>query len=353
MSEEQYQKALAVSMQELDFPRLPAPDRRISFEELVLWLVAAAAFGGEKNASPEVVLPEQLGFEVRNGGTELFRLETEGDLAGFEIVFVGSGFVVDGDGNPTAGTVTDIKIRSDGDEVASLHLILQFAIGDLLDAIEAGTGDTYSPMGYEDLRELLVPSGAYLIGKGSSGADTFFGSDGNDRIDAKKGNDVLFMFEGNDKLDGNAGTDTIDARYVESGMAIDLAKGRATHGDFTTKLIDVENVIGSPFDDTIKGNEASNLIFGNDGDDILFGRGGKDQFVFADDGNTDQIKDFQDGSDKLGLQFFEFASKAAALAAFSEVGSNKDDKVQFDFEGTTVLITGADLKNITGADILI
>jgi Ca2+-binding RTX toxin-like protein len=136
-------------------------------------------------------------------------------------------------------------------------------------------------------------------------------------------------------------------------MAIDLAKGRATHGDFTTKLIDVENVIGSPFDDTIKGNSASNMIFGNEGNDTLFGRGGKDQFVFADDGNTDQVKDFQDGTDKLGLQFFEFVSKAAALATFAEVGNKKDDKVEFSFEGTTVQITGADLIDITGADIVI
>jgi hypothetical protein len=194
MSEELIKKQLGISVQDLDFPKLDKPDRRVSFEELVLYLVIAFSSSNQTSAA-EMELPAELGFAVRNGGTELFRLETEGDLSGFEIVFVGSGFAVDMNGNPIAGTVTDIKILRDGDEVASLHLILQFAIGDLLDAIEAGTGDTYSPMGYEDLRELLIPSGAFLIGKGSTGADTFFGSDGNDRIDAKKGNDTLFMSE--------------------------------------------------------------------------------------------------------------------------------------------------------------
>lgn len=351
MSEELLKKAIGLTVQDLDFPKLTKPDRRVSMEELILWLVAA--FSSGQNNAPQMELPEQLGFAVRKSGAELFRLETNGDLAGFEIVFVGSGFAVDENGNPIAGTVTDIKILRNGDEVASLHLILQFSIGDLLDAIEAGTGDTYSPIGYEDLRELLIPSGAFLIGKDSAGADTFFGSDGNDRIDAKKGNDVLFMFEGNDKLDGNAGNDTVDARYVESGMTIDLAKGRATHGDFTTRLIDVENVIGSPFDDTIKGSNAANRLFGNEGNDTLFGKGGKDLFIFAFDGSTDKVKDFQDGADKLNLQFFEFENKAAALAAFIEVGSKKDNRVDFSFDGTTVEITGADLKDISGADIVI
>ena len=327
--------------------------RGLSAEEFIFIFIGAfGGLGGEAPA-PDYPLPEELGFNVRNGGAELFRSETDGEFAGFELVFIGSGFAVDSDGNPTAGTITDIEIHKNGDKVASFEFLVPCSITDFIAAIEAGTGDTYSPTGYAELYELFVPSFGFMIGTGSKGADTFFGSLGGDRIDARKGNDVLFMFEGDDRLDGNAGRDLVDARYVESGVVIDLAKGRATHGDFKSKLIDIEDVIGSMFGDAIKGSKAANWLFGNDGDDILFGRGGRDQFVFGFDGSSDQVKDFADGDDKLGLQLFDFENKEAALAAFAEVGNKKDDKVEFSFEGTTVMITGADLKDITGADILI
>lgn len=327
-------------------------DRQMSGEEFTLLFMAAFANPNRQDAL-EMALPDQLGFEVRKSGTQLSRSDTDGQFAGFELRFKGNGFNVDEDGNPTAGTVTHIDIFRNGDQVMDLRLIAPFAIGSFLDAIEAGTGDAYSPTGYAAFSQLLVPPGSFLIGEGSAGADTFYGTTGNDQIDAKKGNDVLFMFKGNDSLDGNAGVDFVDARYAESAATFDLTKGRATYGAFESKLIDIENVVGSDFGDTIKGSGAANLLFGNQGDDTLFGKGGRDRFVFGADGSSDLVKDFQDGTDKLGLQFFEFGSKTEALVAFIESGDANDNKVQFSFDGTTVLITGADLADISGADILI
>jgi Ca2+-binding RTX toxin-like protein len=347
MSKEDVFNPFGLSILDAHFDEFKA--RGLSMAEFIILFAGAFTHG----TGPNSPLPDELGFDVRNGGTELFRSETDGDFAGFELVFVGTGFAVDSDGNPTAGTVTDIEIHRNGNLVASFEFFASCSITDFIAAIEAGTSDTYSPSAYADLYELFVPSFAFMIGTGSKGADTFFGSLGDDRIDAKRGNDVLFMFEGNDKLDGNAGSDMVDARYVESGVVVDLTKGKATHGDFVTKLIDIEKVIGSEFDDTIKGSKAANWLFGNDGNDTLFGKGGKDMFVFAADGSSDQVKDFQDGSDRFDLRLFDFESKAHALSAFAEVGSKNDNKVEFSFEGTTVQITGADRFDISSADLVI
>lgn len=350
MSEENIQRHLQLQLDNEEWYR--ERDRMVSFEELFQYICFAGIAGGRGN-EPALERPDELGFEMHNEGTELAKSVTSGDLAGLELVFEGTGFAVDEDGNPTAGTVSDIKIYRNGDQVASMRLILPFDVMDMLDAIEAGTGDAYSPTDYSELRELLVPAGSFMIGNGSKGDDTFFGSAGNDKIDAKKGDDILFMFEGDDRLNGNVGRDLVDARHVEGKVTIDLVKDRATHGEFTTKLIGIEDVVGSLFNDTIKGDNGRNILAGNDSSDTLYGRGGKDLFVFGVDGDADRVKDFEDGKDKLDLILFDFGNKALALAAFSELGSKKDNKVEFEFEGTTILITGADLKEITAADIVI
>jgi Ca2+-binding RTX toxin-like protein len=327
--------------------------RRVGQSEFLYYFFLAFEGIPEDGVALARDLPEAMGFSSRNGGTELFRADTSGDFAGFELVMKGTGFTVDGDGNPTGGTTTGFEVFENGTKVSSFVFLQSFAITDLLAAIEAGTGDAYNPIAYADFAELLVPSFGFLIGTGSDGADTFYSSLGDDEIDANAGNDVFFMLEGNDQLDGDAGRDLIDARYVGSAVTIDLAAGTATYGGFTATLTSIEDVIGSAFDDTIKGSGAKNWLFGNEGNDMLFGRGGKDTFAFMADGSTDRINDFQDGTDKIDLKLFDFKSKAQALHAFEEVGSKRDNRCEFSFEGTTVQIIGADRFDISGADIII
>lgn len=326
---------------------------QLSQDEFLFYFFLAFLPSPESRSAAAGDLPDAMGFSTRNGGTALFRADTSVDFAGFELVLNGTGFTVDSDGNPTGGTASGVEVVKNGETISSFEFLQPFAITDLLDAIEAGTGDTYSPVAYADFAQLLVPNFGFLIGTGSDGADTFYSSLGDDQIDANGGNDVFFMLEGSDELDGDAGRDLIDARHVSSAVTIDLAAGTATYGSFTATLNGIEDVIGSDFNDTIKGSGAKNWLFGSEGDDMLFGRGGKDTFAFMADGSIDRINDFQDGTDKIDLTLFDFKSKAQALQAFEEVGNKRDNRSEFSFEGTVVQIMGADRFDISGADIVV
>ncbi len=142
---------------------------------------------------------------------------------------------------------------------------------------------------------------------GSAAADTFYGTSGNDWIDAGAGADTVHGSAGDDGYvfdnagdrvvdeAAGGGTDTIwasvsvnlnDNAYVEnlrlSGTAI--------------------NGLGNGLANMITGNAGSNLIAGGAGNDSLYGKGGADTFHFNEMGaaNKDSIWDF-DADDKISL----------------------------------------------------
>jgi len=129
--------------------------------------------------------------------------------------------------------------------------------------------------------------GADLI-CGGKGNDKLYGGPGYDQIWGDVGNDQLFSQGGYDNLWGNAGNDTLDGRGEGAGWAIfanapngvtaDLSTGSAT-GDGTDKLIGIEALVGSDYDDTLIGDEQMNDFYGRGGDDSIDG-GGNFDFVW-------------------------------------------------------------------------
>ena len=70
----------------------------------------------------------------------------------------------------------------------------------------------------------------------------------------------------------------------------------------------IENAVGGQGRDLLVGNAADNKIDGQGGDDVLTGGAGSDLFIFADNGSTDTITDFQTGVDKIDLsQIFDLS----------------------------------------------
>ena len=141
--------------------------------------------------------------------------------------------------------------------------------------------------------------------EGLAGDDTIYGGPGNDILIGGKdrdvlkgeaGNDTLRGGEDNDILDGGAGTDTADYSEEQQpatggsadttvSVEVDLAEGQATdtYMDDDT-LISIENVIGTPGNDTIIGDDGPNEIEGggvasSEGLDTLNGGGGSDTIV--------------------------------------------------------------------------
>jgi Ca2+-binding RTX toxin-like protein len=116
-------------------------------------------------------------------------------------------------------------------------------------------------------------------------ADTILGYGGNDSIFGLGGNDVIEGGAGADYIDGGTGSDW--ARYLNSSAAVtvNLSFGTGTGGDAEgDTLVNIENVYGSGFDDTLIGSAASNQLRGNDGNDTLKGFGGAD-ILFGVRGN--------------------------------------------------------------------
>jgi Ca2+-binding RTX toxin-like protein len=103
---------------------------------------------------------------------------------------------------------------------------------------------------------------------GHGGNDTIHGGLGADTLYGDGGNDSLWGGDDADHLDGGAGIDT--ASYFDSltGVAVDLlwgdGHGGTAEGD---TLVNIENLIGSHYND---------FLFGNDGDNALYGQGGAD-----------------------------------------------------------------------------
>lgn len=91
----------------------------------------------------------------------------------------------------------------------------------------------------------------------------------------------------------DGGTDTVDASASVTGVSLDLVPGHLASTGITPAGVSgvdnlafsggtlIENAIGSPFDDVLLGNAASNTITGGMGNDWIDGATGTDTAVYA------------------------------------------------------------------------
>ena len=160
---------------------------------------------------------------------------------------------------------------------------------------------------------------------GGAGNDTIMGGGGSasdgDILRGGAGNDALYGGAGNDTLEGGAGADrlfggpdedTISYEGSKSGVEIRLRNGHASGGDAQGDVYkDVENVIGSAYNDklsgshrpttgapgtgdnTLRGGRGNDQLYGGTGNDRLYGDaghdrvfgGGDDDSLYGGDGN--------------------------------------------------------------------
>ncbi|NDD12449.1 MAG: calcium-binding protein, partial [Betaproteobacteria bacterium] len=126
--------------------------------------------------------------------------------------------------------------------------------------------------------------------RGLDGNDTLLGNTGNDSLDGGSGNDSLTGGSGDDTLRGQAGNDFLDggdgldyASYENSasGISVDLASGTVQDGSGSLDtLINIEGILGSPFDDYMIGSAKTEWFYGSAGSDSVDGGGGSNEVVF-------------------------------------------------------------------------
>ncbi len=148
-----------------------------------------------------------------------------------------------------------------------------------------GLGGNDTILGGNDNDTIDGGSGNDFI-QGDGGNDTLFGgAGGNDTLLGGSGNDLLIGNDGADSLSGGSGNDT--ASYVGSNAAVTAAIGGVGvggHAAGDTIGGDIENLIGSAFNDSLTGNGGANILTGSAGDDTLSGGDGNDTLI----GGVDQ-----------------------------------------------------------------
>lgn len=186
-----------------------------------------------------------------------------------------------------------------------------------------------------------------IIGTDDAAArDYIWGNSADNHIQGMDGHDLLEGGGGADIIDGGAGWDY--ARYTRSdeGIQINLETGVHTGGDAAgDALIDIEAIVGSEYNDTIRGGSDDDYLQGAGGDDILTGGLGRD-LLYGGDGadifafeaasafdRVDMVRDF-DASEGDVLNIADLLSAYDPLTdaitdfvQFTQNGANTDVQV--------------------------
>lgn len=154
---------------------------------------------------------------------------------------------------------------------------------------------------------------------GGSGNDVMSDGDGRDTVAGNSGDDTIVAGEGDDTYRGDGGFDTLEMGAAKQGVNVDL-NGHKSTGLGTDEVWGIEKVVGSRYDDVLRGDKRSNTLEGGDGNDQLRGMGGEDTLtggaakdvfrwlakdVVDASGNhlgVDRVTDFQIGQDLLDLR---------------------------------------------------
>jgi Ca2+-binding RTX toxin-like protein len=202
--------------------------------------------------------------------------------------------------------------------------------------------------GYEisDSFEIIVREGRGSNITGTDGDDMLLGTFRGETMIGQAGNDIFIGSAGADRIDGGAAgpADLVDYSASPQGVYTNLQNGIGSgghaEGDY---LIQIEDIIGSAFDDhlvdtdgqgDIRGGNGNDYIAGRLGGDRLTGGGGADIFgylsradSFGDSsvfrvpaGNNsfsgsagDRITDFTPGTDRLDLSLINILSSAVSV----------------------------------------
>jgi Ca2+-binding RTX toxin-like protein len=126
---------------------------------------------------------------------------------------------------------------------------------------------------------------------GEAGDDVLLGAENDDTLSGGIGDDLLIGGKGSDILQGQSGFDTVDYAGSNRKVFIDLTAGTAENGHASgDKLTNIESIIGTRFNDILKGSDVKNelkggrgadLIIGTKGNDVLNGGKGTDTLSFA------------------------------------------------------------------------
>jgi hypothetical protein len=172
----------------------------------------------------------------------------------------------------------------------------------------------------------LEPGGSSNLAEGGPGDDTFVISPGLKSI-----------------VRGGSGSDALDYSQYPHGVAVGLKH-------FSPRA-SIENLIGTPFDDTLVGDDGSNVLIGGDGDDTLLGRGGRDKLL---GGAGDDLLSGGPGADTLdggtGTDTVTYAGNPLPVRVTFDGQANDGERGEHDNVTATVetVVGGRGNDTLTG-----
>lgn len=222
--------------------------------------------------------------------------------------------------------IDEVRQTVDADQTL-INTLLTGQGNDQLVSVERATLTGGSSVNLIDATAFTGPVSLF----GLDGDDVLRGGSNDDQLDGGGGSDDLFGRAGDDRylftpVTGAAetdtieelvgqGTDMVDFSGLNHSVTVNLLGGlpgdRIAQEPGLVRVVNVltsgneanfENIVGTPFNDTLTGNNAANLIFGLAGSDFLHGGAGNDRLDLgggtndtAQGGNDDDLFVFADG----------------------------------------------------------
>lgn len=147
--------------------------------------------------------------------------------------------------------------------------------------------DGYQPIGVNVGNALLYQGDTRSLIEnaiGGAGDDVLIGNQAGNVLTGNAGDDLFDGGEGSDTIIGGDGSDTASFSTAKSGIRVTLNDGMAdilvANGDDVDRLVSIENVLGTAYDDRLVGDAGGNMLGGGQGgDDVLMGGGGNDVLI--------------------------------------------------------------------------
>ena len=238
-------------------------------------------------------------------------------------------------GNDTlnGGTGADTMLGGLGDDtyvVDSTGDIVTENAGEGTDSVQASITYTLGA----NLENLTLTGTTNINGTGNGATNAITGN---------SGNNILAGLGGADSLDGGGGIDTATYAASAAGVNVSLATGFASGGDAQgDALVNIENLIGSAFNDALQGNGGNNSLVGGAGDDSLDGGAGADSMAGGLGNDSYVVDNAADVVTESGGQGTD--TVFTTLAAYTLTGN---------VETLTFIGLGAFIGTGTGGDNLI
>ncbi|MDD2949515.1 MAG: tandem-95 repeat protein, partial [Sulfuricurvum sp.] len=222
----------------------------------------------------------------------------------------------------------DTMIGGDGNDLYYVD-----NVGDqVIETVTGGTGDTIvSTISWtlgDNIEVLRLSGNAAINGTGNTLNNSFYSGDGDNIID------------------GGAGNDNLSYGYSTSGVSVNLGITTAqdTIGSGMDTILNIENLIGSNYNDNFIGNSGANILRGGKGSDSLNGGTGNDTYSFYVGDGVDTIYDHDmNGSTNGGMDKITFASGITESSVAFYMNGND---LVVSYGGTdTVTITNQSVAN--------